>query len=137
MRYPLIVTLLTLGSLSFGCAATDQAGNGRDDSAAEFSVDQVADWLLTSSGAIVIDVRTPEEFAAGHVTGAINIPIDNLENRMEDLQDYDAVVTVCNHGNRASRAAGKLTKAGIANAGFLQLVEWKAAGHPISFGGWK
>ena len=137
MRYPLIVTLLTLGSLSFGCATTDQAGNGRDDSAAEFSVDQVADWLLTSSGAIVIDVRTPEEFAAGHVTGAINIPIDDLENRMEDLQDYDAVVTVCNHGNRASRAAGQLTKAGIANVGFLQLTEWKAAGHPISFGGWK
>ena len=137
MRYPLIVTLLTLGSLSFGCATTDQAGNVRDDSAAEFTVDQVADWLLTSSGAIVIDVRTPEEFAAGHVTGAINIPIDDLENRMEDLQDYDAVVTVCNHGNRASRAAGPLTNAGIVNVGFLQLAEWKAAGHPISFGGWR
>ena len=137
MRYPRIVTLLTTVLLTVGCAATDRAESGRDDSAAEFTVEQVAGWILTSSGAIVIDVRTPEEFAAGHVTGAINIPIDELENRLEDLQDYDAVVTVCNHGNRASRAVGQLTKAGIANAGFLQLVEWKAAGHPISFGGWK
>ena len=137
MRYPLIVTLLTLLTLSFGCANGDYAGNIRDESAAAFTVAQVADWILTSSGAIVIDVRTPEEFAAGHVTGAINIPIDELDDRLEDLKGYEAVVTICNRGNRASRGARQLTRAGIPNAGFLQLVEWKAAGHPISFGGWK
>ena len=137
MRYPLAVTLLTLLILTIGCAATDDAGNDRNESAAEFTVEQVADWILTNSGAIVIDVRTPEEFAAGHVTGAINIPIDELENRLEDLKDYEAVVTICNHGNRASRAAGQLTRAGISNVGVLQLVKWKAAGQPVSFGGWK
>jgi len=72
-----------------------------------------------------------------YLSRKINVPIDDLEDHLEELQGYETVVTVCNHGNRASRAAGQLTEAGIPNVGFLQLAEWKAAGRPVSFGGWK
>ncbi len=69
------------------------------------------------AGAIVIDVRSPEEFAAGHVDGAINVPIETLSQHASTLPKDAVVVTVCGKGGgRSDRAAEELRALGFASA---------------------
>jgi rhodanese-related sulfurtransferase len=53
----------------------------------------------------LIDVRTPSEFAGGHIAGAINIPVDQIESRVADLDPGSPLVLVCKAGTRARMAA--------------------------------
>ena len=66
---------------------------------------------------LVVDVRSPEEYAQAHVEGAINIPIDTLEARAEEIPESALVVTVCGKGGgRSERAAEQLRLRGLASA---------------------
>lgn len=70
--------------------------------------------LRRISGAIVIDVRSPEEFAAGHIDSAINIPLDTLAARASFLPKDAIIVTVCGKGGgRSERAASELRALGF------------------------
>jgi phage shock protein E len=70
---------------------------------------------LVQAGARLVDVRTPGEFAAGHIAGAINIPVQELTNRVHELQPQDATVVVyCRSGQRSGNAARMLRNAGFA-----------------------
>jgi rhodanese-related sulfurtransferase len=55
----------------------------------------------------LIDVRTRTEFAAGHVAGAVNIPMDEIESRLEDLGD-GRLLLICKSGKRSRMTAGLL-----------------------------
>lgn len=69
---------------------------------------------LVQTGARLVDVRTPGEFAAGHIPGAINIPVQQLDTRMSELQPKDAAVVVyCRSGHRSGNAARMLKNAGF------------------------
>lgn len=69
---------------------------------------------LLSSGAIIVDVRTPGEFKSGHIKGAINIPVDEIKSKTNDLkQKGKVVITCCRSGARSGMAAGILNKNGI------------------------
>jgi phage shock protein E len=71
---------------------------------------------LVQAGARLVDVRTPAEFAAGHIPGATNIPVQELGTRMHELEPKDrAVVLYCRSGRRSGNAAGMLKGAGFAN----------------------
>jgi len=61
---------------------------------------------LVASGAVLVDVRTPEEFAARHIDGAINVPVDALESRLADVSKDTSkpIVVYCGSGRRAGRA---------------------------------
>lgn len=63
-------------------------------------------------GAVVVDVRTPEEYRAGHVEGSINIPLDRLEGRLKELDRARPVITCCRSGARSRMAAGILRRHG-------------------------
>ncbi len=68
---------------------------------------------LVEGGALLVDVRTPEEFAAGHISGAVNIPVQELDQRMKELEPKDrSVVLYCRSGNRSGHAARMLKSAG-------------------------
>ncbi len=70
---------------------------------------------LVQAGARLVDVRTPGEFAAGHIDGAVNVPIQELEGRLHELgPKRDAIVLYCRSGNRSNRAATLLRSAGYA-----------------------
>jgi rhodanese-related sulfurtransferase len=56
-----------------------------------------------------IDVRSPTEFAAGHIPGAINVPMDEIESRLGDLRPGCSTVLVCQAGKRASITRGLLS----------------------------
>lgn len=79
----------------------------------------------------LIDVRTPEEFASGHVAGARNIPLDQLESRLSELGDAP-VYLICRSGNRSGKA-GELLVARGRSATNIEggTSAWVAAGHPV------
>ncbi len=69
---------------------------------------------LVEKGARLVDLRTPEEFASGHVSGAINIPVQELVQRMAEVGAKETpVVLYCQSGNRSGRAARMLKEAGF------------------------
>lgn len=57
-----------------------------------------------------IDVRKPEEFAAGHIDGARNIPVDDLDKKLDDLDRNKMTILYCKAGKRCLRAAEILSK---------------------------
>ncbi|RKG74253.1 rhodanese-like domain-containing protein [Corallococcus exercitus] len=66
------------------------------------------------AGATLVDVRSPEEFAAGHLQGAVNIPVDQLEQRLGELgSPQTPVVVYCRSGARSSRAERLLKEKGF------------------------
>lgn len=69
---------------------------------------------LVRAGARLVDVRTPDEFAAGHLPGAVNIPLAELGHRLDELEPRDgAVVLYCRSGNRSGQAKALLARAGF------------------------
>jgi len=79
-----------------------------------------------------IDVRSPSEFAAGHIPAAINISMDEIESRLDDLRVEDHVVLVCQSGKRASMTYGLLAHHGrdltVLSGG---TDAWRRAGLPL------
>lgn len=68
---------------------------------------------LLLRGAVVVDVRSPSEFAMGAAPQSINIPLDTLEGRMGELDSSRPIILCCASGNRASRAASLLKARGF------------------------
>lgn len=67
----------------------------------------------TAVNEIIVDVRTIEEWNNdGHADCSVNYPLDQFENKIEELKKYDKVVLVCRSGNRAGIAKNLLQKAG-------------------------
>lgn len=68
---------------------------------------------LVEQGARLVDVRTPQEFADGHIDGAVNIPVQELDRRLTELEPKnEPIVLYCRSGRRSSDAARMLTEAG-------------------------
>lgn len=67
---------------------------------------------LVQSGVLVVDVRTPQEFSEGHLSQAINVPVDQLESRLSELAESDEVLVYCRSGGRSGRAARILAESG-------------------------
>jgi phage shock protein E len=69
---------------------------------------------LVAAGATLVDVRTPAEFAQGHVEGALNVPLGQLEGRLSDLGERShPVVLYCRSGNRSGQAKRLLERNGF------------------------
>ena len=69
---------------------------------------------LLAKGAVIIDVRTPAEYKAGHIPGSKNIPLDVIGSKAGELKKAGKpVITVCRSGNRSGIAKSKLGAAGV------------------------
>lgn len=69
---------------------------------------------LHAKGAVIVDVRSPEEFRSGHIKNSINIPLQSLSQKITTLkQKNKPIITVCLSGGRSSMAVTVLKKAGI------------------------
>jgi rhodanese-related sulfurtransferase len=87
-----------------------------------------------ADNAVIIDVREPEEWAAGHAPGAIHIPLAELPSRLDELPDTDEPVAVtCRGGGRSSRAVAWLSMQGfdVVNLdGGMR--SWAGSGKPLA-----
>ena len=107
-------TVLVLLVLGLGCALAGCARSGRSEAAADV-VPATEAVAAIEDGAAVIDVRTPEEFADGHLDGARNIDVSagDFESRIEELDRDGSYVVYCRTGSRAAAAVRTMLDAGF------------------------
>jgi phage shock protein E len=105
----------------------------------ERSVIQPAELEQTHSAAdapLLLDVRTPEEFASGHIEGAMLVPVAELPDRLDQLGAYKdrGVVVYCESGGRANKALDVLQEAGFHNLVILEgsMSRWREEGLPVA-----
>lgn len=113
--------------------------SGSDTAGGLVSAATLAAQLAENPDNLVVDVRTPAEFGAGHIAGAINLPLDQVDAHLRRIVT-DAggrLVLVCQSGGRATQAFETLTAAGLHDVEVLDggMNAWIAAGAPTDVTG--
>jgi rhodanese-related sulfurtransferase len=98
----------------------------------QIEVSQLRSVCEQAGVAQLVDVRSASEFAAGHVPGAVNIPLEEIERRLGDLNAVETLVLICKSGTRAGIAA-EFLKDKRGNLAVLQggTEAWTKAGLPV------
>ena len=78
---------------------------------------------IIEQGAFLVDVRTPSEFASGHIKGSVNIPLDKIPSQLSLLKGKKQIVVFCQSGARSSQAKSILERNGI--TGVTNAGSWK------------
>ncbi len=123
----LCTLLLAVSCTSLGCSK--DVAEVRNVSASE-----TRELRSASSPPLLLDVRSDEEFQAGHIAGAIHIPHTELAARLSEVQVPDAgVIVYCQKGPRARMAEQTLVEHGVAGVMHLQdgFSGWEAASLPV------
>lgn len=100
-------------------------------------VEMLRQRLERGDDVLVVDVRSPQEFVGelGHIAGAINIPLDQLAQRRDELSDYQerTVTLVCRTDRRSVKAARLLSQTGFGDLHVLRggMMRWQEVGYPI------
>jgi rhodanese-related sulfurtransferase len=110
-----------------GCGSLQkQQGNG-GSTYRQISMDEAIAIMKEQTGYIILDVRRVDEFAAGHIPDAINIPNEEIgTDEIPQLPDKNQLILVyCRSGNRSKQASAKLVKLGYTNiAEFGGIIDW-------------
>jgi rhodanese-related sulfurtransferase len=97
-----------------------------------------ATQLINRENAIIVDVREPDEFAAGHLPEARNIPLAKLAERVGEIEKYKekAIIVCCAAGMRSGKGCGELAKLGFTRVHSLDggVDGWVGAGYPVKKG---
>ncbi len=97
---------------------------------AEITVADVGPVL--DAGAVLLDVREPEEWEAGHAPGARHVPLGELPARMGELEASGRIVVICRSGGRSALATEWLSTAGYDAANLVGgMQEWAHAGRVV------
>ena len=99
----------------------------------EVSASELHSMLGQQGRVLVLDVRTPEEYAKGHIPEAVNVPMDSLAAKVREMHvsKQTTIVTTCEHGGRSSRAALELRKMGYQATSFCRIASWQKNGYKI------
>ena len=90
---------------------------------------------LIEEGALVVDVRRAFEWNRAHIPGAAHVPLDQLPERCLELPEDRLLITFCTGGLRSAGAANLLVEYGFDAVNMSRgLVDWRAAGGPLSTG---
>ena len=91
--------------------------------------------LTNQDAAKLIDLRSPNEFADGHITGSINIPYADIEDRLHEikLQEGKSLVLICDSGSQSANAGEVINKSGYQNTIILSggIGAWKLDNLPL------
>lgn len=97
-----------------------------------------ATQLINQEDAQIIDVRSPDEFANGHLPNARNIPLDKLTERIGEIEKFkdQAILVCCAAGMRSAKGCGELSKLGFSKVQSLAggVDAWQEAGYPVKKG---
>ena len=128
MRIPLIAAAIVL-ALACQQPAPPQAAKPSISNA------ELAAELKKGAAPVILDVRTPEEYRAGHIPGSLNVPLDQLAARLPELglAKSDEVVVHCERGGRAAQAEALLAKDGYEHVVDLEghMKGWRESGLPV------
>ena len=117
---------ILLSALMFtGCAGTS---NHQTNTYRSITMDEAVAMMGQETGYIILDVRRPDEYAAGHIPNAINVPNESIgTDEIPELPDKDQLILVyCRSGRRSKEASEKLVKLGYTNiVEFGGILDWK------------
>ena len=121
-----VAAIASVGLLA-GCSSSNEATKKVDP--VEFSE------VIAQPGVIILDVRTPEEFNAGHITNAININVadSNFSSEVSKLDKNATVAVYCRSANRSAVATKEMAELGFTDMYDMQggIIDWEAAGGPV------
>lgn len=134
MKFTITKSLLASALLAVTVAGTMPAAAGTLPT----SVDVKQGAALHSSGALLIDVREADEYAAGHAPGSTLIPLGQLQQRLAEITGHknQAVAVICRSGSRSAKAVKILEQAGFSAAVNVEggMNAWQKAGFPVITG---
>ncbi len=124
----LILSLIMILLLA-GCAGSTKDGPGtvKEMTYTQITQDEAVKMMGSEGGHVIVDVRRPDEFAEGHIPGAVNIPNENIGSvPPEELPDLSQTILVyCRTGRRSKEASQKLADMGYSNVyEFGGIVDW-------------
>lgn len=120
-----ILPILVSALMFTGCAGTS---NNQTNTYRQISTDEAVTMMSKETGYIILDVRRPDEFAAGHIPNAINVANESIGTAdIPELPDKNQLIMVyCRSGRRSKEAAEKLVKLGYTNiVEFGGILDWK------------
>lgn len=116
--------------MAIGVGACSQG----ESEAPEMSAGNLSARMASEAPPVILDVRTPREYVAGHVPGAINVPHKALPDRMAEILDFRdrEVVLYCERGKRSNMVTAALREAGFSSLWHLQghMEGWRGQGLP-------
>jgi len=114
IRIKSIRSLVSFGIMALLTGMLAGCGAQGTEPGVDVSVDEAL-RLWQNKEAIIIDVRTPAEYRDGHIPGVTNIPLDELEQRMNEVPKDKKVVLICRTGNRSAQGTKLLRSKGFSN----------------------
>jgi rhodanese-related sulfurtransferase len=121
-----VAAIASVGLLA-GCSSSNEATKKVDP--VEFSE------VIAQPGVIILDVRTPEEFNAGHIANAININVadPSFSSEVSKLDKNATVAVYCRSANRSAVATNEMAELGFTDMYDMQggIIDWEAAGGPV------
>ena len=119
-----LIPILLSTLLFTGCASSNNQANPYRS----ITMDDAVTMMAQETGYIILDVRRSDEFAAGHIPNAINVPNESIgTDESPELPNKDQLIMVyCRSGRRSKEAAEKLVKLGYTNiVEFGGILDWK------------
>lgn len=106
---------------------------GGESKFGKISIQAYHDEHFGNNDHVLIDVRSPGEFAGGHLPGAKNVPLNTLGQNLGKVPQDQPVFVVCRSGHRSDMACNLLAKKGYNNLTNIQggTMRWRAAGYPV------
>ena len=123
-KIKLLISMMLSAILVSSCGAPGSSSSGYR----QISMDEAVKMMRDEKNYIILDVRRPDEFAEGHIPGAINVP--NEEIGTAEIAELPAkkqlILVYCRSGRRSKEAAEKLAKLGYTNiVEFGGILDWK------------
>jgi len=131
MKIAIITIVVSVGLIGvffvFSSPSSDSTVNTTNDSKLNMETVEVD----MKDGSLLVDVRTPEEFSAGYIEGAVNLPLDKIEIGQTPQVARDKTLYVyCRSGNRSAEAAEILK-----SAGFIDIIDLGGMNDVVAIGG--
>ncbi|PCI43974.1 MAG: hydrolase [Proteobacteria bacterium] len=128
-----VIALFMLPFMATACGVGEQTAEGYENTPVKHAYEHWQQGKASPIPFIMLDVRTAEEYAEGHIKGATLIPVQVLAERLAEVPKNKQVYVYCHSGTRSARASKMLAKNGFTNIENVMggIVAWKKAGYPV------
>jgi len=128
-----MMALFMLPFMATACGVGEQTAEGYENAPIQHAYEHWQQGKISPIPFVMLDVRTAEEYAEGHIKGAVLIPVQVLAERLAEVPKNKQVYVYCHSGTRSARAAKMLAKNGFTNIENVMggIVAWKKAGYPV------
>lgn len=131
---PVFAVVITIAAVTYFIWGLIRADFGDANAGGRIiPADYVSRYSEANVSHLLVDVRTPEEYAEGHIANSVNIPLQELTSRLNEIPHDTPVILYCRSGNRSNQALNLLVGEGYANLYDMGgIIDWQAQGYPVT-----